>query len=87
MTTLAIPPEIVGDTETLQSRRDAAKDSIVGWARTLVDVPNHGGSTRYCMERLTSEVERYEHLADEMRRRNAAWRMAHAIQPEGTWWR
>ena len=87
MTTLVIPPEIVGDIETLQSRRDAAKDSIVGWARTLIDVPNHHGSTSYCMEQLAAEVERYEHLADEIRRRYAGRWMAHAIQPEETWWR
>lgn len=69
MPTLAIPAEIVGDLKTLERNRDRAEIEIVGWASTLVDVPNHNGSESYCMAQLTMHVIRRQNAFDEWKRR------------------
>lgn len=87
MTTLAIPAEIVGDTETLHRRRDDMREHLASCAVVAGRWHNAGLPTAHFVEDCGELVVHYDAIRSECDRRRAAKTMAHAIQPEETRWR
>jgi hypothetical protein len=83
-----IPAAIVGDTETLDRRKDRIAHDAFCWGNALGKAVRTGeGSVDYCVAKIANACEPIDALHGERMRRFTAERMAKAIQPEGTVWR
>ena len=79
MPTVAIPAEIVGDTETIKRRRDAIDGDVLAWADTLVRHSTAAHADPYSLARLTEKVMERRNLRAEYQRRVFVARdLAHA---------
>lgn len=79
MSTVAIPAEIVGDTNTIRVRRQHYRDDLASVAACLGRADRLGRTTGDYHRRSIAEIsERYDLVNDETERRWLAYDLAHS---------